>query len=65
MFALRRCAHRRRQAGGLRVSPSLLFRAGGWEEQRIEFQKEEHTIAKDTRGGATRSNLPQDLLSHV
>ena len=43
----------------------MLFRAGGWEEQRIEFQKEEHTIAKDTRGGATRSNLPQDLLSHV
>jgi len=65
MYAPRRLAYSRRQAGGLGVSPSFSSRAGGWEEQQVEFQKEEHEAVRDTRGGATRSNLPQNLFGHM
>src|SRR5947209_16061005 len=64
-FAPPRLAHNRRQAGGLGVSPSLFSRAGGWDEAGPATKDEEHSAARDTGGGATRSNLPQDLLRHM
>jgi len=41
----------RREAGGLGVSPSSPFRAGGWDEGRHAGPQEEHGATRDTTGG--------------
>ena len=47
---VRRMKERRRQAGGLGVSPNFPSRAGGWDEPPIDSQKEEHAAPRDTEG---------------